>query len=366
MKSDVLAWAAGQPGGKLVSKETLNHQGLIELVTGLDVYRHTAEGFMRAYQALGIDIINRVPLENAPAPTPAGETRFLLGAPYNLAHLGVYDTAMRHTYAANCPDEIWDLDAEALRYEDLVTPVPHPCKAADIAAREDFVGDAGMYYPMLYTTLFMWPVETLGWENFMVAAALEPDRFHDHVLLPCVAKSMAIVAEMAMASDSPFIFVHDDLASATGPMFNPAWYDDYIFPHYPTIFEPARQRGKKIIFVADGNMTTFLPQLVDAGVDGLMWEAPLTPVEAVIEHFGSPGQFMIGGISTRTLAFGTPDDIKAEVNVVTSVAKDIPGFALATGGGFHSGLPMENIAAYFDARMAIGATPADWRTRGRA
>ncbi len=55
----------GAPTGKRPCKETLNHAALISRVSGLDVYEHTPEAFRRAYAALGIDIINRVPLDNA-------------------------------------------------------------------------------------------------------------------------------------------------------------------------------------------------------------------------------------------------------------------------------------------------------------
>ena len=200
MRSDIIAWAAGQPTSKLAAKETLNHPGLITLVSGLDVYQHTAEAYRRAYEALGIDIINRVPLENAPAPTPAGETRPHPARPYRYAPLGVYDTVMRHTYACATAEEVWGLDVAGLSYDDLLTPVPHPCHADDICGREAAIGEVGLYYPMLYTTLFMWAVEALGWEVFMTAAALDAERFHEHFILPCVAKSRAIVTEMARAS----------------------------------------------------------------------------------------------------------------------------------------------------------------------
>ena len=124
-------------------------------------------------------------------------------------------------------------------------------------------------------------------------------------------------ASAALASysffDSPFLFVHDDLASGTGPLFHPAWYDDYIFPHYPEIFMEAKQMGKKVIFVADGNMSEFLPKLIEIGIDGFMFENPATPIEKVIEHFGQPGKFMIGGINTVKLTTGSPNDIRKMV-----------------------------------------------------
>ena len=106
--------------------------------------------------------------------------------------------------------------------------------------RQDALGDTGLYYPMLYTTLFMWGVEYLGYELFFEAALTDPDKFNDKFILPAAKKSAGIVEQMAEASDSPFIYLHDDLASASGPLFAPEWYDEYIFPHYQTIFEPAK------------------------------------------------------------------------------------------------------------------------------
>jgi hypothetical protein len=366
VREDVLAWARDERAHKLVAKETLNHRGLIELVSGLDVYQHTAGAYRRAYQALGIDIVNRVPLGNAPAPTPEGQTRPHPTKPYHLAPLGVYDTVMRHTHLCDTPEDVWELDVQTWSYDDLLTPVPHPCTAEDIQAREAAIGEVGLYYPMLYTTLFMWPVEMLGWNIFMIAAALEPDRFHEHVLMPCAAQSARIVVEMVHASDSPFLYVHDDLADARGPIFRPAWYEKYILPHYPGIWAEAKRLGKKVIYVADGNMTTFLPQLVEAGVDGLMFETPATPLEIVIEHFGQEGRFFIGGIATRTLTFGTPDEVRRMVFDLVDRAGSYPGFAMASGGGLHDNVPLRNLEAYFDARASVGATPRDWRTRCQA
>lgn len=366
MKSGVLKWAAGEKPGKMLSKETLNHSGLIERVSGLDVYRHTRDAYLRAYEALGIDLVNRVPLENAPPPTPPGSTRDHPMRPYRLSHLGVFDTAIRHTYPCRTPDDVWRQEWDSLRLGDLILPVPHACDAEDIRTRESALADVGMYYPMYYTTLFMWGVEVLGWEIFMTAAATEPKRFHDHFLLPCLEQSKRIVGQIARASQSPLIFLHDDLASATGPVFRPAWYDEFIFPHYPEIFAEAKRYGKKVILVADGNMTAFLDRLIGVGVNGLMFESPATPLECVLEHFGSPGRFAIGGIDTVVLTAGTPSQVRDMVLGLAREVEHCPGFAIASGGGLHGNVPMPNLEAYFDARAEIGATPLDWRTRCRA
>ena len=360
MRTDVDIWSQGKTAKKVISKETLNNAGLVELVTGLNVYQNTPLAYKKAYEALGIDLINRVPLDNAPEPCPAGEVKRINDTHYSRQSLGIYDTCLRLTF-----DDWATLEISKLEYEQLITPVPHPCIAEDIRQMEEFLGDDGCYYPMLYTTLFMWGVEVLGWENFMESAFGQADAFHAGFILPCVEKSRKIVAEMVSASSCPFIFLHDDLASGTGPVFPPAWYEDYIFPHYPEIFEAAKKAGKKIILVADGNMSAFLPRLVELGVDGLMFESPATPVESVIEHFGAPGKFFIGGIETTKLTFGTPEEIKTMVFELMRKVEGKPGFALASGGGLHGNIPLVNLIAYFDARAEIGATPKDWKSRGK-
>ena len=97
-----------------------------------------------------------------------------------------------------------------------------------------------------------------------------------------------------------------------------------------------------------------------------MFENPATPLEAVIEHFGQTGKFMIGGIETVTLTSGTPEDIRRMVFELYENVQHIPGFAIASCGGLHGNIPRKNLEAYFDARVEIGATPDDWRDRGTA
>lgn len=363
MKADALAWAAGRHAAKRVSKETLNHRGLIERVSGLDVYTDTREAFLRAYGALGIDIVNRVPLKNAPAPTLPGSVRPHPENPdYDLSALGVYDTASRRRYACRDADEVWAFDTRRVGYSDLVTPAPHPCAAQDIRARERALGDVGLYYAMLYTTLFMWPVEVFGWEVFMTAAMEDPGRFHEQILRPFAAQSREIVAGIVRGSDSPLVFVHDDLCDARGPVFRPDWYESYIFPHYAGILSPAREAGRRVVLVADGNLSALLPRLPELGFDGLMFESPATPLEDVLAAFNRPDHILIGGIETARLTMGTPSQISGMVRDIGARTAGLPGFAIASGGGLHDNIPMVNLEAYFDARAEIGVTPLDWRT----
>ena len=39
----------------------------------------------------------------------------------------------------------------------------------------------------------------------------------------------------------------------------------------------------------------------------------------------------------------------------------IPGFVMSTPGGIHGNLPLQNLVAYFDARVQTGHTPEGWQ-----
>jgi len=284
-----------------------------------------------------------------------------VGGGYVEASLGLYNSVSRQRYPFAAVEEFWQAPPLKLDYRELRTPSPHPIDAQDMRRRAQRLGEVGLYYCMLYTTLFMWGVEYLGWEVFLLAAALDPAGFDEKFLQPACAASLTLIEELA-AADSPFVFCHDDLADARGPVFDPAWYERYIFPRYELLWQPAKRRGKKIIFVADGNMESLLEDLRAAGVDGVMLENPATDFQRILEVFGE--RIVIGGVETRVLERGSPDEISRHVREVQARTAGLPGFVMSTPGGIHGNIPLRNLEAYFDARVLTGHTPSGWR-RGR-
>jgi hypothetical protein len=359
VRRDVLALANLQKSGpeKPPSKETLNHPELIRLASGLDPFSSTAAAYMRAYRALGIDLINRVPEENAPAPLRAGEVGEARGG-YREAHLGVYNTVARHEFPFSSVEDFWQAGFLDPRYDQLRTPSPHRLDHVEIERKNLLLGETGLYYYMLYTTLFMWAVEYLGWEVFLMAAALDAEGFDEKFFQVVFSRSLSMIETLAQV-DSPFVFCHDDLADARGPMFHPSWYEKYIFPRYEQLWRPAKDRGKLVIFVADGNMSQFLEPLRDTGVDGVMLENPATDFDRILEVFAD--KIIIGGITTGVLMHGSPEQVRRHVLEVQERTRGIPGFVMSTPGGIHGNLPLENLSAYFDARVCTGHTPQGWR-----
>jgi hypothetical protein len=339
------------------SKETLNHPGIIRLASGRDPFTDTAEAYRAAYRNLGIDLVNRVPEENAPAPLEAGEVRDVDGD-YQEAYLGVYNTFFRKRFPFRTVEEFWAARPPDPEYEELVTPVPHRLDRDVITRKMRLLGDIGLYYCMLYTTLFMWAVEVLGWEVFLLAAAMDPQGFDEKFFQAVLPKSRRLLEELASV-DSPFVFCHDDLADARGPLFPPAWYERYVFPRYVELWRPLRERGKKVIFVADGNMEPLLDDLKATGVDGVMLENPATSFEAILRRFHD--RIVIGGAQTGLLARGAPEQVRDHVLELNERTRGLPGFVLSSPGGIHGEIPLANLEAYFDARAITGHTPENWR-----
>ncbi len=358
MKHDVLQMLTGEKPRKIPSKETLNHPGIIRAATGIDPYKDTPEAYREAYRKLGIDIINRVPEQNAPEPLTPGEV-VDMGNGYKKSPLGVYDTVARHLYPFKDVDEFFAAETIDPDYHELLTPVPHRLDTKEIRRKERIVADIGVYYYQIYTTFFMWGVEYLGWEVFMMASALDPEQLKEKFLDVVFKKSLQFIEELCKA-ECPFVFCHDDLADKNGPIFPPEWYESYIFPRYPELWEPIKRAGKKVVFVADGNMEQFIDPLLDTGIDGVMFENPATDFELILEKMA--GKIVIGGAETGILTFGTPEQIRRHIEEVHEKTADFPGFALSSPGGLHGNIPQENLEAYFDIRSELSYTPNHWRS----
>ena len=342
---------------KRPSKESLNHAGLVYLASGIDPYVDTPAAYLGAYRSLGIDILNRVPSQNVVRRLRPGESR-KHDAHHRRAYLGLYDTFFREVYPYTDADEFFADDDFDLDYRKLIVPVPHCFDLDLIRKKTASAGEIGLYYYMLYTTLFMWGVEYLGWEVFMVAASLEPELFDQKFLEPAFEASLELITELSEV-EIPYVFVHDDLAEKKGPVFHPDWYDRYIFPRYKELWKPIKDRGKKVIFVADGNMDCFLANLKASGVDGVMLENPATNFDRILDVFGDG--IIICGMDTTLLTFGTPLEISAAVDLISRKTRGIPGFALCSPGGLHNNIPIENLIAYYDARVRANFTKENWR-----
>ena len=195
-----------------------------------------------------------------------------------------------------------------------------------------------------YRTIVSGAIDAFGWENLLVAAA-EPDTF-ERVLDSFFRLSLHHFRAWAKTSIEVFI-CHDDMVWSEGPFMSPEFYRRAIFPRYRELWEPLRAAGKKVLYCSDGDFTCFLEDVAAAGADGFIFE-PLTSLERAVELFGETHVIVGSKVDCRTLTFGTPDEIRREVDATLELAGDRRGFIFAVGNHIASNVPLENALFYHD------------------
>ncbi len=202
-----------------------------------------------------------------------------------------------------------------------------------------------------YKTLFSAAIHAFGWDMFLAAGATDEERF-DRVLDGFFRITRRNVEAWARTDCAVFI-QHDDIVWTSGAVFSPAWYRAHIFPRYAELWKLMHEAGKTILYCADGNYTEFIDDIAGAGADGFMFE-PVTDLEYVVGKYGR-SKVIIGNVDTRFLTFGTPDDVRADVNRCAELGRDCPGYFFAVGNHIPHNVPVENALAYFDAIREMGA-----------
>lgn len=195
----------------------------------------------------------------------------------------------------------------------------------------------------IYVTLISGFIGLFGWDNLLLAAGLDPVRFGR--LANRYSSWMQQYFDALAEADVPVVMVHDDIVWASGPIFRPTWYREYVFPNYRRYFAPLLDSGKKILFCSDGNFNSFVDDIAQTGVHGFVFE-PLTSLEYIVEKYGKT-HVIIGNADTRILLNGTKPDIRREVERCITLGRDCPGYFLAVGNHIPPNTPVENVLYYY-------------------
>lgn len=223
-------------------------------------------------------------------------------------------------------------------FDDLVTYYERSHTAADAANPNQVV--TGGYYQ----TLISGAIAVFGW-NMLLEAAAQQDRF---------ARVLATFAELtlhhvrAWAKTSIDVFIqHDDFVWTCGPFLHPSFYRSAIIPQYRHFWDVLHGAGKTVLFCSDGTFTPFIDDIASAGADGFIFE-PTTDLDAIVARYGKSKVIIGSKVDCRTLTFGTPDEIRAEIDATLAIAKDCPGFVFAVGNHIPSNVPIDNAMCYIE------------------
>ncbi|MGI6216745.1 MAG: uroporphyrinogen decarboxylase family protein [Coriobacteriales bacterium] len=172
----------------------------------------------------------------------------------------------------------------------------------------------------------------MGFENTFISMAEEPEEFR--ALADAIGDYKANLLDHMLSTYKPdMVLVHDDLGSAKGPFFSLDMYRELLKPAHMKIGETIDKYDVIHMHHSCGYMQTFIPDLLETGVDGFhpvqscnnraevaktysdqacFWisidaaldgdnseEAVRNEVRSVIDTFGPYKNFVIGSIPNK-------------------------------------------------------------------
>jgi hypothetical protein len=145
-----------------------------------------------------------------------------------------------------------------------------------------------------------------------------------------------------------------DFGTQKGPFIGNATYRKLYQPFHRRVNDWIHQHTPWKTFIHScGSVVQLLPDIVDAGFDILnpvQCSAAGMDPRALKDQFGDRLTFWGGGVDTqKTLPFGTPDDVRAEVKQRIGIFGRGGGFVFNTIHNVQANVPPENLVALYEA-----------------
>jgi hypothetical protein len=147
---------------------------------------------------------------------------------------------------------------------------------------------------------------------------------------------------------SPLACIYCDIASKQGLMFSPDFLRDEYFPRLKMLIDEWHNHGIKVIYHSEGEITTVLQDIVDAGADGIN---PLEPdilnIKKIREDF--PDLIFWGGIdNNELLCRSSVEEVEQAVKELIKDAGFNGRLLLGSSGQVHPANRLENVLAMFE------------------
>ena len=194
-----------------------------------------------------------------------------------------------------------------------------------------------------------------GIENLMMDMLAAPEIAH--TLFERAAAFQRHAARQFARAGVDILITGDDIAGQTGPLMSLETWRRFLKSHLAATVRAVKEANPatRVFYHSDGNVETFIPDLIEIGIEILNPVQPecMDPA-AVKRNYGDRLSFW-GTVSVqRTMPHGTPDEVRAEVRARIRDVGQSGGLILAPAHVLPPETPWENIVAFF---VAADATP---------
>jgi len=181
-------------------------------------------------------------------------------------------------------------------------------------------------------------------------------------IMDCTGKFSASIARVfAEHSSAPLMFMGEDIAGSTGPIFSPVFIREHGLPRWRWITEPLREKGIRFMFHTDGRYGPLLPIIFDElGADGLnpIERMGCNDIFAIRDAYTD--RFLAGNVCcSSTLPYGTLEDIEDETLELIERIGPQGGILIGSSSEINDLVPPESAAKLYETVHEYGAFPID-------
>jgi len=194
-----------------------------------------------------------------------------------------------------------------------------------------------------------------GYETALTTLALYPDRYRKLIQVSATrGRQRATLRARAIREGiSPRAFLTgEDICSQRGPMVSPEYLRREYFPLVEYTLEPLLEVGAKIVWHCDGNYRPLLDDVLACGIVGLQGfqQECGMELEWIVDLRTRRGDplLIFGPMSvTTTLPYGTPEDVRAEVQRAMHLCRDKASLVFFNSNTIIPDTSLENIRTYW-------------------
>ncbi len=294
------------------------------------------------YDRLHIDAVAGVGPRYVGPPPPEGQDIWGVRHRQIEYETGVYSEPVNHPLAAcNSVDEI-----EA----SYVWPSPDWWDYSDIPQQADKAGDrpirGGGSEPFLQYCVLR------GLEQAMMDLIENPDivEYGLGKLFDLAYEMTARIYEQAPGKVM-ITYIAEDMGSQESLLFSPAQIKRFLLPGMKRMIDLAHQAGAYVFHHNDGAVRPIIPTMIEAGIDVLnpiQWRCTGMDREGLKRDFGDRLVFHGGVDNQYTLARGTADEVRAEVEDNLRILGEGGGYILAPCHNIQAVSPPQNVVAMYE------------------
>ena len=192
-------------------------------------------------------------------------------------------------------------------------------------------------------------------DQFMIDATVNESLIR--VLYEKVVSLLCRQAKLLAACKPDIISNGDNCATQRGLMVAPQFWRDWYGQAHRRIRQAIREVSPetKYTYHADGMVQDLIPDMIDIGIDIFDPVQPECMDPAEIKNLYGDKLVFSGAISIqKTMPFGTPADIEAEVKLRMKTIGAGGGYIMAPTHFIEPEVPWENLMAFVEAAKRFG------------